>query len=260
MTDGQIQNCAIPFQVSSLADDIEVLNLQHQDKVANKHTLPCSADVSKQQQKFTAKKDLTQDVMAHAFAAKDEIIHHLDNPNSWLQQQKAPSAVHVQQHGDTRNAPSFTQDGIAKTIVINGDHAVINCIPTINMSLVGPTHNNINVTKESKTPSPPPQKSIPDRDLQMVVTLSKSQRVLTEEDIDLVSKNMGNNWEEVGYRLMFNKSQLEQFHMDTTSHVKATYRMLYRWVQWKDERATVRKLTKALFMADEYDAIRVLEE
>ena len=69
---------------------------------------------------------------------------------------------------------------------------------------------------------------------------------------------MGANWKEVGKKLNFNLAQLDQFEADTKTMVDAIQRMLYRWIQWKDTKATVQKLTIALFEHKEYNAIRVL--
>jgi len=99
---------------------------------------------------------------------------------------------------------------------------------------------------------------VPDKEL--LRPLFSSQRVLSDDDIEVVSKNLGCNWRDVGNRLMFNWSQLDQFQQETKSNTEAAFKMLYRWLQWKDEKATVGKLAKALFMADEFDAILVLQE
>ena len=39
---------------------------------------------------------------------------------------------------------------------------------------------------------------------------------------------MGKGWKDVGSRLMFNWSQLEQFEQDTSSLSQAAFKMLYR--------------------------------
>ena len=39
----------------------------------------------------------------------------------------------------------------------------------------------------------------------------------------------------------------------------AVYRMLYFWVQWQDEKATIGRLAKALDKCDEVDAFQCLE-
>jgi hypothetical protein len=147
-------------------------------------------------------------------------------------------------------------------IVVQGSNTVINITPTFNMQL-GPSFTQVS---GFQAPPPPGQHTtnhslqdiVPSREL--LYPLYMSQRVLTEDDIDLVAKHIGSGWKNVGTRLMFNWSQLEQFERDTSSLSQAAFKMLYRWLQWKDERATVGKLTKALFMSDEFDAIRVLNE
>ena len=59
-----------------------------------------------------------------------------------------------------------------------------------------------------------------------------------------LSKNIGSGWKNVGNGLKFNWAQLDQFEADTKSVSEAVQRMLFRWLQWKDQKATVGRLTK----------------
>ncbi|XP_023321085.1 uncharacterized protein LOC111695858 isoform X2 [Eurytemora carolleeae] len=163
---------------------------------------------------------------------------------------------------------AFQKEMEGQRIVVQGGNTVINITPTFNMQL-GPSFTQVTgyqpagfqgqhafLAPGQGQGQPCLQAPIPSRDL--LYPLYKSQRVLSEDDIDQISKQMGKGWKDVGSRLMFNWSQLEQFEQDTSSLSQAAFKMLYRWIQWKDERATVGKLTKALFMSEEFDAIRVL--
>ena len=85
-----------------------------------------------------------------------------------------------------------------------------------------------------------------------------SKRVIVHKELPSIARNMGANWKEVGKKLNFNLAQLDQFEADTKTMVDAIQRMLYRWIQWKDTKATVQKLTIALFEHKEYNAVRVL--
>ena len=86
-----------------------------------------------------------------------------------------------------------------------------------------------------------------------------SKRVIDHEELPSIARNMGANWKAVGNGLKYNWAQLDQFEADTNTMVDAIQRMLFRWIQWKDQKATVGKLTKVLFNHGEYDAIRVLK-
>ena len=86
-----------------------------------------------------------------------------------------------------------------------------------------------------------------------------SKRVIEQEELPLLSHNIGANWKAVGNGLKFNWAQLDQFERDTKTVFDAVQRMLFRWIQWKDQKATVGKLTKVLFNHGEFDAIRCLK-
>ena len=54
-------------------------------------------------------------------------------------------------------------------------------------------------------------------------------------------------------------NNIRDMQADTKTMYDAVQRMLFRWIQWKDQKATVGKLTKVLFNHGEYDAIRCLK-
>ena len=133
------------------------------------------------------------------------------------------------------------------------------------------TNNNVpapsntrNTTEDRKERDKPPKVS--DRPLKERDRLPKemrpylnSERVIEQEELSMIARNMGSNWKAVGKGLEFQWAQLDQFETDTKSMVDAIQRMLFRWVQWKDQKATVGKLTKVLFNQGEYEAIRVMK-
>ena len=88
--------------------------------------------------------------------------------------------------------------------------------------------------------------------------LWSSKRVIVQEELPVIARNMGANWKEVGEKLGFNFAQLDHYEADTKTMVDAIQRMLFRWIQWKDTKATVQKLTAALFEHGEHNAVRVL--
>jgi len=153
---------------------------------------------------------------------------------------------------------NYRESRLANRVEIHGDNTVLNLCPTINYSVVGPSYTQVTQVSNNTQEKPKNMKEVPDKEL--LRPLFSSQRVLSDDDIEVVSKNLGCNWRDVGNRLMFNWSQLDQFQQETKSNTEAAFKMLYRWLQWKDEKATVGKLAKALFMADEFDAILVLQE
>jgi len=86
-----------------------------------------------------------------------------------------------------------------------------------------------------------------------------SNRVMQSDELLRLSKNIGSGWKAVGNGLKFNWAQLEQFEADTRSQCEAVHRMLFRWVQWRDQKATVGRLTKVLFNHREYEALNCLQ-
>ena len=80
---------------------------------------------------------------------------------------------------------------------------------------------------------------------------------MLQDELLRVSKNVS-EWRAVGNGLKFNWSQLEQFEADTAGESEAVHRMLFRWLQWKDRKATVGRLVKVLFIHKQFAAIAVL--
>lgn len=105
--------------------------------------------------------------------------------------------------------------------------------------------------------SRPVDKLIPPKE--SVRPLWYSSRVMQADELLRLSKNIGSGWKSVGNGLKFNWAQLEQFEADTRCQGEAIHRMLYRWLQWKDQKATVGRLTKVLFNHREYEAISCLQ-
>lgn len=145
---------------------------------------------------------------------------------------------------------------ISHVVINNASNGIINLGPRINF-LVGPSYTQVNrmSTSEEGESSHPDKEPPP---LDFLRPLWYSTRVLGERDLLILSKNIGSNWKAVGNGLKFNWAQLEQFEKDTSSVSDAVHKMLFRWLQWRDEKATIGKLTKILFNHQEYDAIRCL--
>jgi len=102
-----------------------------------------------------------------------------------------------------------------------------------------------------------PGKLVPPKE--SVRPLWYSTRVMQADELLRLSKNIGAGWKNVGNGLKFNWAQMEQFEADTRSQGEAIHRMLFRWLQWKDQKATVGRLTKVLFNHREYEALSCLQ-
>merc|ERR1719273_452289 len=95
----------------------------------------------------------------------------------------------------------------------------------------------------------------------------RSKRSIQDDEVLAISKNIGKNWKDVGNALKFNFVKIEKWEQeakqvsedDSCAVSDAVYRMLYFWVQWKDEKATVGRLAKALYNSDELDAFECLQ-
>ena len=83
--------------------------------------------------------------------------------------------------------------------------------------------------------------------------------MIQDDEISVLADNIGAKWKAVGLELGFKAAQLDQYEADTRTMFAAVRRMLFRWAEWRDQEATVRHLTKALFKNGEYEAIRCLE-
>ena len=156
---------------------------------------------------------------------------------------------------------------VKNQVVINSPVGVLNLGPTYNIN-VGQafTEVNANTVTKTKTYKNKTQaakrvvdKAVPTKEF--MDNLLSLKRQIDYPDILKLSKNIGQNWKTVGGRkgLKFSDALLDQFESDTKCHSDAVRRMLYRWWQWKDEKATVDKLARALFNAEEFDALKYLQ-
>lgn len=111
------------------------------------------------------------------------------------------------------------------------------------------------------------KKLLSDKEKEHIRNCWKSKRVIHDDEVLAISKNVGKNWKDVGNALKFNFVKIEKWEQDANlgsedgsgSISDAVYRMLYFWVQWKDEKATVGRLAKALYNSDELDAFECLQ-
>jgi len=161
--------------------------------------------------------------------------------------------------------PGTQTQNIQQQVVIQNPTGVLHLGPVYNLNIgqaFGQVNTNTNVpapsssSNNAKTEDPKERDRPPKEEMR---PYWYSERVIEQEELSMISRNMGSNWKAVGNGLKFHWAQLDQFEADTKSMVDAIQRMLFRWVQWKDQKATVGKLTKVLFNHGEYEAIRVLK-
>jgi len=140
-----------------------------------------------------------------------------------------------------------------QVVIQNTAGGLVHIGPSYHMQVVHqPQHG---VTKEALDTGP--DKLVPPKE--SVRPLWYSTRVMQADELLRLSKNIGAGWKNVGNGLKFNWAQMEQFEADTRSQGEAIHRMLFRWLQWKDQKATVGRLTKVLFNHREYEAISCLQ-
>ena len=71
---------------------------------------------------------------------------------------------------------------------------------------------------------------------------------------------MGSGWRRVGENLEFTTPWLDQIETDCVGNLgESSERMLFRWMQWKCNKATVKKLSTALYKGGEVDAINFMD-
>lgn len=162
---------------------------------------------------------------------------------------------------------SRSQPKVHNQIVIQNPTGLVHLGPVYNIN-IGQAFTQVN--KANSAPAPPSNKQKQNvvnegerkgqqpPSKEFMRPLWYSSRVIQGDELMRLSKNIGAEWKSVGNGLKFNWSQLDQFESDTRSHSEAVHRMLYRWLQWKDQKATVGRLTKVLFNHKEYEAIHCI--
>ena len=134
-------------------------------------------------------------------------------------------------------------------------------------------HNNCNISDsgnsnaQEKSSNVSRKQSLSPKEKEHIRNCWTSRRVIHDDEVLAISKNIGKNWKDVGNALKFNFVKIDKWEQDSKvgsedgscSISDAVYRMLYFWVQWKDEKATVGRLAKALYNSDEIDAFDCLE-
>ena len=161
---------------------------------------------------------------------------------------------------------------IQHQVLIQNPSGPIHLGPVYNLSLgkpgqlirqeriaVVPDHNERNAKQEERYSKQEYDEQNDKPSKEALRPLWYSKREIDREELPAIARNIGSNWKAVGKSLEYKSSQLDQFEADTKTMVDAVQRMLFRWINWKDQKATIGKLTQALFEHEEYDAIRVMK-
>jgi hypothetical protein len=94
-----------------------------------------------------------------------------------------------------------------------------------------------------------------DEQREQVQKCLKSRRVIQEDEILRLSKHVGSEWRQFGNALKFNFTKLDALAAETESQSDAVHKMVLDWMAWKKEKATVGRLSKALYLNKEWEAI-----
>ncbi len=84
----------------------------------------------------------------------------------------------------------------------------------------------------------------------------KSRKVLEEDELLRLSKQVGPEWRQLGNALKFPYTKLDALETEAGGQESdAVHKMLQDWLSWMKEKATVGKLAKALYLNKEWEAI-----
>ena len=177
-----------------------------------------------------------------------------------------------QSHPSSSNEPNSSASCHSNANVIQNNVSINNVNGTLH---IGPTFNSTMVYAPAASSSIPnsldkgsaKRKLLSPEEKEHIRNCWRSKRSIQDDEVLAISKNIGNNWKDVGNALKFNFTRIEKWENEAKLGSEengctisdAVYRMLYFWVQWKDEKATVGRLAKALYNSNELDAFECLK-
>ena len=179
-----------------------------------------------------------------------------------------------EEDADSQSFSSNTAKIIQNNITINNSNTPIHIGPTYTSTTVHNSNCNGAISKNSTAQEDSlltnsRKKSLSPKELEHIQNCLHSKRVIHDDEVLAISKNIGKNWKDVGCQLKFNFVKIEKWEQEAKQGLNddcsdgfisdAVYRMLYFWVQWQDEKATIGRLAKALDKCDEVDAFQCLE-
>jgi hypothetical protein len=83
----------------------------------------------------------------------------------------------------------------------------------------------------------------------------RSKRILQGDELLRLSKNVGSEWRRLGNALKFNFTKLDALEAETQTQSDTVHKMMQDWLAWKQDKATVGRITKALYLSKEWEAI-----
>merc|ERR1712223_1983043 len=102
-----------------------------------------------------------------------------------------------------------------------------------------PTKKCMELVRHKITVEAPPQK-------ERITQLWSSMRLVSDNELSSVAESLQGTWRQVGKALNFKVPQLDRYEEENSGKTAAD-RMLFRWVQWRDQRATIGRLARVLF-------------
>ena len=147
------------------------------------------------------------------------------------------------------NAPASKTTLVQTNIKIDTVNGPLNIGPQITNNIVSSGQPRQKRTKSSLSES--------ERD--RILECGMSRRMLDEDDILKLSRKVGSDWKSVGNALKLNYARLDAIDVECKTLPQKVEVMMMQWLNWKCERATVARMSKALFNSAEYDAILCLK-
>jgi len=265
----KIVSDAVPLDMANVHDPVENKDILTKPTLAEKETNVDEEALMKEKDLEDNQEDSNKDIKkafeeneSESVSISETVITIVDP----ISDNDAPNINHNFEESFDENGPKPRQTNkgnkgeVINQILINNPVGVVQLGPTVNIN-VDNTYTQVNNSNDvvqdcTGLSRGDLRADIPSKDFMR--PLWYSNRLVEEEDLMRLSKNIGTEWKAVGNGLKFNWAQLEQFEKDTRSVSEAVHRMLFRWIQWKDSKATVGRLTKVLFNHGEYDAIKCL--
>jgi len=244
----------IPVTTPTLAPASSLIPEQHSEK--QQETSEKQQEFSEKQQASSKQQEPSKNLDLEMEAVK--LVEPVDDSGQDNNDLNSLDEAYSENSQDIETSEETTRaSDNANTIVINNTSGVVHFGPTCTFQMQNTYTQVTNQPDQAAQEAPShPVKDIPSKDFMR--PLWYSTKLVEEADLMRLSKNIGSGWKALGNGLKFNWAQLEQFEKDTKSVSEAVYRMLFRWLQWRDQKATVGRLTKVLFNHNEYDAIRCL--
>ena len=199
--------------------------------------------------RFSSDEDISSpDISALDSSSEEESYQTASEESRHRRRGQVPSRT--TNYSTTKNKQSSVKKD-KKTVVQNN----INIGTLIGNLHIGPSFS-ASASDHLTVPSSGRRASSADRHLESCLS---SDRIVEDSELESIANAIGSSWKEVGKRLRIDPDHLDYLERQNSSTIKnrnASYRMLFLWAQKFDQRATVRRLAKAICKAGEIDAIK----